>query len=451
MRAYYRRHKDNYRRTASREIEYVTFEVAPSEADFAAAAEHMATVAEEFAAAEDPMQYAQLNSQERADATYYTADRLSGDEYAIAFGDRRDQMAGPTLAGNVYTVSRVADRRTLPDSVGARHILLPAGSTSADSLVRAIRGGADIFALAPLYSIDGMVDLGRFPPEMMVEPFADAVIAARATDVFSVETQFGIHVVQMTYKGATVTKARVATVTYTVEPSAATEQAAYNEAREFLTAAAGSREKFNAAVTSTGVNRRVATIGQNDRNVSGLPNSRGIVSWSFNAKPGTVSTIMEVDGDYVVAVLTDAREAGVADVREVAQTIAQQLRTDEKAVMLAKQMAGKSVAEVAAMEGATTGDITALRPNAFFNPALGMEPAVMGAFEAMKAGDTSKPIESFGGVYVISVSAVEALEEATDASERVRLEAASDGTVAQRLMQALADGSDIKDYRVKFF
>ena len=454
VRAWFKKNKEQYRQGAARDIEYVSWAVAPSEADFAAAADHVNGLAEEFAAAEDPMQYASLNSQDRTDPLYYTESQLTGEQRDIAFGDKRGEMAGPTLNGTVYTLSRVAGERMLPDSVGARHILLPAGSTSADSLVSAIRGGADIFALAPMYSIDQMVDLGRFPPERMVEPFAEATIAARANDVFSVDTQYGTHVVQMTYKGAPVLKAQIATVVYNVEPSAATEQAAYGQARDFLAAAAGSKEKFDAAVASSGVSPRVATVNSGERQVMGLNDSRELVRWSFNAKPGVVSTIMEMDGNYVVAVVTGAREAGIADVRDVATGIFQRLRNEKKAAMLSAQMAGKSVDEVAAMTGATSGDVADLRTNVFYDAALGVEPAAIGVFGGLAAGAVSKPVTGYSGVYVVSVSSVDNAgeeEAVTEASERVRIEAEAESTIPQRLLQALNDGSDIKDYRARFF
>ncbi len=454
VRAWFNNHKENFRQGASRDVEYVSWTLAPSESDYAEAADHINGVAGEFAVAEDPMQYASLNSQGRPDPAYYTEAQLSGDELAIAFGDRQGEMAGPTLNGNVYTLARVSAERMMPDSVGARHILLPAGSTSADSLVRAIRGGADILTLAPIYSIDQMVDLGRFPPEMMVEPFAEATIAARANDVFSVDTQYGTHVVQMTYKGPQVRKVQIAAITYNVEPSEATEQIAYNKARDFLAAAAGSKEKFDAAVASTGASPRVATIGSSEREIAGLSGSRELVRWSFNTKTGTVSPIMKFDDSYTVAVLTGAREAGIADVQDVAQGIFQRLRNDKKADMLIAQMAGKSVDEVAAMTNASSGDVTDLRTNVFYDPTLGVEPAVIGVFNGLAAGTVSKPVTGYSGVYVVSVTSVaDAAEDVavTEASERVRIEAETESTIPQRLMQALNDGSDIRDYRAKFF
>ncbi len=453
VRKYFAEHRDQFRQTASRDVEYVVFALDPSDADYSEAADHIQTVAGEFAAAADPMQYASLNSQERTDEGFYSESQLSPELAAIAFGDRRGQMAGPTLNGNVYTVSRVAAERMMPDSVGARHILLPATSTRvADSLVRAIRGGASLVDLAIVYSLDDVAEIGVFPPQMMVEPFATAISEARAGDVFTVETQFGLHVVQSTYRSPLTRKAQIATVTYNVEPSSATEQAAYNLARDFATAATGSREKFDAAVSSTGANRRVATIGESDRDVAGMTNSRELVRWSFNTKPGTVSPIMEIDGDYVVAVLTGAKEAGEADVRDVSVGIASRIRNEKKTEQLTAQLSGKSVAEVAAMESAVTGELTDLAGNAFYEPSLGVEPAVIGALESIPAGTTSKPIKGFAGVYVVGVSSVGTVADAISAdSERVRLEATAETSLSQRLTAAMNGQAKIEDNRAKFF
>jgi peptidyl-prolyl cis-trans isomerase D len=449
---YYNEHKGQFRQTASRDIEYVVFELNPSEEDYAEAQKYVTNLAEEFATAESPMQYASLNSQERTDERYYSASQLSGDQAAIAFGDRKGQMAGPTLNGNVYTMSRVAAERMMPDSVGARHILLPATkAASADSIITAIKGGKSILDLAPLYSIDQTVDLGVFPPEMMVAPFADAVIDAKKGDIFSVETQFGVHVVEMTYKAPAVPKVQIATVTYHVEPSEATQQSVYNQARDFLTVAAGSRENFDAAVNQTGASRRVATIGSSDREVRGLTDSRELVRWSYNNKQGIVSPIMEIDNDYVVAVLTATREAGIADVKDAAKDIALKLLNDRKAELLASQMAGKSIDEVAAMEGARTGDVKDLKFSAFYIPDLGVEPAVIGAIEGVKVGSVSKPVEGLTGEYVLAVDVADHVEDATPESEKVRLEAMTETSLPERTMQAMVQETKVVDNRAKFF
>lgn len=452
VKKYYNAHRSNFRQTASRDVEYVVFDLSPSETDYSDAATRTNEIAAEFAAAEEPMQYASLNSQETVDARWVGRESLSPELAAIAFGDRKGEMDGPTLSGNVYTISRLANERMLPDSVGARHILLnPMRASSADSLVRAIKGGAAIADLAPAYSIDPTVDLGVFAPEMMVEPFAEAVRTANRGDVFTVDTQYGTHVVEMTYRSPLTPKVQIATITYNVEPSPATEQAAYNEARDFLAAAAGSKEKFDAAVSSTGASLRVATISDRDREVRGLADSRELVRWSFNSKPGVVSTIFDIDGDYVVAVVTGAKEAGFATVNEVAPEITGRLRNDAKAAQIAALVEGKSIDEVGAMEGATTGEFPALKFTAFYEPSIGVEPAVIGAANGLATGVVSKPIKGSSGVYVMIVDSENVAEDATTDSERVRLEANVETSIQQRVMQAMQEKTEIKDFRAKFF
>lgn len=452
IRRYFNRHRDRFKQAASRDIEYVVFDLFPSERDLAEAAATVEKIAAEFAAAESPMQFASLNSQERTEPRFLREDQLPTELAAIAFGARKGELAGPTLKGNTYTISRVADERMMPDSVGARHILLSrTQAASADSIINAIKGGKSIFDLAPMYSIDTAVDLGTFPPEMMVQEFANAVSEAKKGDVFSVETQYGTHVVEMTYRAQPVRKVQIATITYHIEPSAATQQGVYNQAREFLTLAAGSRENFDNAVEQSGVSRRVATIADSDRDVRGLSDSRELVRWSFNSKQGAVSGILDIDGNYVVAVLTGARNAGIADIRDVSSDIAQRLRQDKKAAILTERMAGRSFEEVAAMEGAREGELAGVRFSAFYIPDLGVEHAVIGALGALSEGSVSTPVKGSSGVFLVAVDSIEVTEEATDASERVRLEANAQTSLPQRVMQALKEESDIIDNRAKFF
>ena len=61
-----------------------------------------------------------------------------------------------------------------------------------------------------------------------------------------------------------------------------------------------------------------------------MDNSREIVRWAFNAEQGDVSPVTEVDGNYVVALLTGVSEDGIAPLTAVSQNIATILRQQIK-------------------------------------------------------------------------------------------------------------------------
>lgn len=453
VKQYYNENKEAFRQEASRDIEYVVFDVLPSEADYAEAEGIVNDIAAEFAVSDAPMQYALLNSQTKPDQTYYREDQLAA-EVAALNGDRT-KMVGPTLNGDEYTLSRIADVRMLPDTLGARHILLQKGqNTLADSLVNVLRNGGDFAALAAQYSLDQYSeggDLGRFTPAQLPMAFTDAAMKANVGDIYTVETEAGLQIVNLTYKTRPVRKMQVATVTYKIDPSAATIQEAYQKASNFVTAAAGTAEGFAQAVSDQMLSKRTVRIRNTDRTINGLENSKEIVRWAFNGKAGEVSQIMDIDGNYYVAALTGVREKGYASVEQVTAEITKTLMNKEKARMIAAQMEGDSLEAIAEATEGTVRSVENVEWSAFYLPEVGVEPQLVGAISASEVGTLSQPVEGVNGVYRFVVTDAQTTGVATEESEKVRLEADAVNFVMQRTMQALNEESDITDMRVKFF
>ena len=457
LRSYYKSHKNMFKQIASRDIEYVMFDMLPSKEDYAEAEKYINELAAEFAASETPMQYATLNSAETPDNRYYKESQLEPAIAAVAFGGK-EKMYGPVLKGDVYTLARLSEIRNLPDTIGAKHILLPGGETAkADSLVGVIRKGGDFAVLARENSLDENAnmrggDLGRFAPEQMIPQFSEACLKAKVGDIFTVQTQYGIHVVQLTYKSPLVPKAQMATITYRVDPSPLTQQTVYGEASKFLTAAAGSAENFEKAVQESALSKRVARIRNTDHSVNGIENSRELVRWAFNNDEGTVSPIMEVGGDYVVALQTGVREDGIAPVEQVASDIRTILLREKKGEMLAAKMKGASLDEVAASLGAPVDTVGNLQFGSFYVEGAGVEPRLIGAICGGAEPNTlSKPVIGGTGVFLFDVNHVTTTEDATFESEKVRLEAMAQAYINERTNQAMIEASEVKDWRVKFF
>ena len=316
-------------------------------------------------------------------------------------------------------------------------------------------GGASFAELAEKYSLDqaSAVDggkLGKFAPEQMVPEFSDALIAAKVKQIVTVESQFGIHVAQATWKSKPVRKAQIATVTYDVVAGDATIQAAMNEANAFIAAAA--KSDFAGAVSELGLSKRTARIGNTDRNVNGLNEARELIRWAYNNKAGKVSGAMEIDGDFVVATVKTIREEGYMPVKDVAARIAQELRNEEKAAWVAEQVAGlTTIEEVAEKLGVEVTTAEEVYGNANNIAGVGPDMALVGAIAAAEEGVVAGPVEGNYGVYLFTVEGRTTADNATIESEKVRLDSSSLFYINERIDQALVEGSEIVDNRVKFF
>ena len=458
VRKYYKEHERMFRQSASRDIEYVVFDVLPSQDDYAAVEKTVNEMAAEFAAAENPFQFATLNSQIPPVKRYLTENQLPAPLAGYAFGPDSKQMYGPVLDNDVYTMARVADVKMLPDSIGARHILLPADKKAqADSILTALKGGASFAELSEKYSIDPQAklrggDLGVFSPDQMVEEFSQAALDTKQGDFFETTTRFGIHIGQVTSKSKPVKKVQLAVITDKVEPSEATQQAVYGKVSQFIAAANGSAENFAKAVSDNALSKRVARIHNTERNISGMDNSREIVRWAFNAEQGDVSPVTEVDGNYVVALLTGVSEDGIAPLTAVSQNIATILRQQIKGKMLSDSLSGgTSLQAVATKVGAEVKEAGDVDFNSFYVNGVGVEPALIGAVSAVQPGALSKPVVGMAGVYLFDVTGRQNTDNVTSESERARLESMGLSYLSERVSQVLVEAANVKDNRVKFF
>ncbi len=454
---YYDEHKEAFRQTASRDIEYVVFNVLPSENDYAEAKKAVDQLASEFAASTTPVQYANLNTQSPQDNGFKKESDVPA-EIAAAIWDKPEAMYGPVLNNDVYTMARLGEVKMMPDSLGARHILLAPVSTGiADSLITLLKNGADFAELAGKYSVDpsgkqNAGDLGRFTPETMIPEFSEALLAHETGDVFTVTTQWGLHVVEKTYQSAPVKKAQIAMIDYHVDPSSVTETDVLNKVRQFQQAAAGSYENFSKAVSENALSQRVARIQNTDRNVSGLADSRELVRWAFTNEKGAISNDIRIGTDtYVIAILTDITDDGIAPMDQFRDEIRMVVAREKKGELLASKMTGNSIDEVASAVGKEVVTAENIRFTAFSVPGIGADSKLIGAITSgVEVGKLSKPVIGDNGVYVFVVTGTTP-NDVNKETEKVMLESSAEMYMDQRLMQALNRASEIKDMRVRYF
>lgn len=454
---FYNEHKKMFKQVPSRAVSYVVFEVEPTENDRLAAANEVEKMTAEFAATEEPMIYAKSKSRQAIDEAYYSREALSAEMAAIAFGKDRSQVYGPVLENDVYHISRVTDVRSMPDSVGVSYIVLAQNAAKADSLMAAAKGGANFAAMAMEFSEDRATaelggELGVLPYSAYPEEFRAEIDKAAKGSFFKVDMGQVVYVVRVDRKDAPVMKAQVATITYPVMASPATEKEVHSVASQFSVAAQGSVEKFNAAASEFAMVPRVARITNNDRQMAGMgDDSRSIVRWAFDAKVGEVSEIYTVDRNYVVAIVTEQRDEQYATMQQVYNEIYPMVLNEKKFDYLKSQLAGKSIEEAAAALGVEVGSFENVTANGFYIDGIGIAPRTIGAIANVAEGEVSKPINDMTGAYIIVVDQIVEAENQTADKERVRQQAMVEAQAAQRMNQALYEGSKIEDLRVKFF
>ncbi len=458
MQKYYDAHKNLYRQVASRDIEYVLFDVAPSAEDYENAATQMAEMAAEFAVAENPQQYATLNSQGQFNPYYFNQEELAQIDPELATyafsATAANEMFGPVLKENDYLMARINNSRMMPDTVAIRQIVLnPGQGALADSLTDVMRKGGNFAELAAQYSLNPANggDLGRMAMNQVPAEIADQIMTKRG-EIIKIENTGGIALLDVYYRGPESKKVQLATITYTVEPSSTTQQAIYAQASKFVATSAGSYDKFSQAITENAYDKRVARILSTDSRVAGFENAREMVLWAYNNEPGKLSSILEIDNNYVVAAMVSERKDGFATLKQVTNEIIPAVRNEKKAEMLAAKMAGaSSLDELSQKLGAPVGEITELNFNSYFISDIGIDPMVIGAVCGLPEGKISTPVKGVTGVYVLEITGKETREDVTPEGQRVRQLSLDQNYADQRAMQAIFGLADIKDGRARYF
>jgi peptidyl-prolyl cis-trans isomerase D len=315
IRAYYEKHKDNYKRGATRDMEYIVFDIAPSESDMKETENWAAGEVENFASATDLVQYINLTADTRHTGFYRPLRDLPETLRPLAESGDRTEVIGPYFEDEAYKIARIVDIAERPDSVRAAHILLSPNAVrslaqarkEADSLIALVRSGIDFNTLAMANSDDqGSAqvggDLGWFSEGMMVLPFNNACFGNNKGDIVTAETQFGVHIIKIIDQSRKVRKYDIGVVDRKVIPSSATTQRIYSEASQF----AGTNdtyEKFNKAVAKGNLNKKLAmNVTADQKNCRPDPVKRLVMALFQNSKSGSI--VLDNSSQAVLSFLT---------------------------------------------------------------------------------------------------------------------------------------------------
>lgn len=453
---YYNSHKNAFRQNVSRAISYVMFEALPSDDDFKMANQTVESMARELASSQNPLQYAQANTQGQFDERYYAFDELSTDQATYAFNGDPSAVFGPIQNGNQFTVSRIANKMVVPDSVELSQIVIASTSkTQADSIVNAINKGADFAALALQYSLDeqGKAQggkIGKLDPQTLVPQFSKELIGAKTGQIKVISLPQSIHIIKVHSVTGEKPRVQLATINYNVEPSSATRNATYARANAFKSNAGKNVNDFNKAAQDSALVARRAILNSTQKEVQGIADSREIVRWAYNdAQKEGVSEVMTFGDNFVVAALAEISDDKFAPLKKVEGQIKSLLINKKKGEQLSANMGGKSLSELAST-GLKIDSASAVAFSSYMIGSAGFDPVVGGAVAALNNGATSKPIVGMQGVYVVQVASVTKNEGNKDV-EKQRLQAEGEQGAFGGAFAAFVEGLNVEDVRYKFY
>ncbi|TDW99691.1 peptidylprolyl isomerase [Dinghuibacter silviterrae] len=474
---YIQDHKAEFKTTeASRNLTYVVFDGDPSSKDSANALGDLMKLETGLADTKDPGAY--LNQSGSA-ISYYdgfvakTALQVPNKDTIMELPV--GGIFGPYLDHSNYVLAKMIDKKDLPDSVRARHILIAttdprSGQTilddstakhKIDSIQTLIEHGANFDSLAVKLSDDQGSkekggDLGYFTANQMVPAFSDFCFNGKKGEKKVVKSEYGYHLIEILDQKNIEPHYKVAYLAKEIVPSDETTNAANAAATSFAAdAQAASGSAFDDIARKHKVVTRAGTVKETDYQVQGLGSARQLVKWAFDNKVGTVSDPESYGNNFVVAVLTGIQDAGLPSGSYARTLVENSVRRDKKAAqIIAKLGTVTDLNSAAAKYAVTVQNQDSLGFGSTFVPNLGNEPKVIGsAFNKANLNKASAPFKGNTGVFVVQTNGVISVPNQNNDYTllRTNMEGMMRNAVGYNALEGLHEAANIKDNRIKFY
>jgi len=467
-------HKSEFKQEDNmRSIAYVSFPFSPSKIDSANVLDQVLSLKQEFATTANPGEFVGRNASiiPYADE-YFSKERIQIPQKDSIIGAGLGNVYGPYTDGNAFVLSRIVDVKTRPDSVKARHILIGTvdlqtqqptlpdsiAKKRIDSIEAVVKAGGDFAALAAALSSDGSAqkggDLGYFASGTMVKEFNDYCFTNPSGSRGVVKTQFGYHLIEIMDQKNFVPSYKIAYLAKPIDASMETVNDAMNAANQF---SGNSRtlKAFDENVVKQGLNKLLAPdIRENEYNIMGLGVNRALVREIFEAEVGQVLDPVEMNGQYMVVVVTGAEKSGLMSAAKARPMVEPILKNEEKAKQIMSKLGAITTLE--ALAAANNTNVQNADSISFVSPMIGgvgFEPKVAGfAFAKVNLNKVSKPVSGNSGVFVLMTRQVGATQSVSgnivDTKNNLLNQARN--VAVSSSMQALREKASIKDNRSKF-
>ena len=464
IKEYYKKNKSDYKQTKSKDIDYVVFEVVPSIDDEQKTKEYLKSLLLEFSEYEDYENLVRRHSDvSNNQFSYSKKENLLDPVWQKLFDAEIGTTIGPYLhnEGN-YRIAKLVDVQKRADSVRARHILVSNERMTPDSaktflneLKKQIEIGVDFGELANTSDDKGSAikggDLGWFSEGRMVDEFNEACFTSTKGQLQIVETQFGVHLIQLVDHSRKIKKIKVAHIDRNVSASTETFEKYHKQAREFAGKLMTTSIGFDSLINiSNLVKRNDYQIVESKSSISGLPNSREIVKWVNQAKKGDVSEIFEINNSLVVCYLLESRDEGFVPlntlIEEISSIVMMQKKYDH-----VKKLYDNQVLENIAISNSTTVQSAKSNFSSTSITGIGFEPKLIGKIFGTDKATYNQPVQCSNSIIYFQTISQDSIQTQNQNTERIQLVNALKSISAVESFNAIKDKSTIIDHRSEIY
>ena len=455
----------------TRNIQYIDYVVTPSEADRKATQDEATEVSLELEKAKDG--YASIVRTSKSVVPFMDM-LVTKNAFPNDIANRLDSVAindvyGPFYSQNddSYNAFKVLAKQLAPDSIQFRQIQVIAATADAtkklaDSIVTALKGGADFAELAKKYHQTGesqWISSRMYEGQQMDLNSLKIINTLNSLQVKGVDNidlgQFNI-VLQVTNRKAMVNKYKVAAVKIPVKFSNETYNEAYNKINQYLAA----NQDYDSFVKNAEDNgfRLLAREGfrSDEHVVGGVPGTRDALKWIFEADAKSVSPLYDCgNGDHLMIVaLSSINEEGYIPMEQIKEELrAEVIRNKKAEQLIAKLTEVKTFDEAKALADAVSDSVkhVSFATPAFISVTRSSEPSLGALASTTELNKLSKPFKGNGGVFIIEPYNRTKLDETFDKkTEEIRLSNMNQN-MASGLISDLYQKAEVKDMRYLFF
>lgn len=488
VKAYISARKDEFQVEDSRDIMYVKFNIEPTNEDENALKQQITKLIEDSVTKDNFEVQGFRNTTDLKDFFDENDSDLQLDDKKVQykasvpavvaeelFAGNEGDVVGPYKDAGHLKISKIKEVLSLPDSVEASHILIAfKGASRADEEVTRTKEEAKILAdslltiieqkpnrlasLAKDFSNDkGSAEKGGkyewFPYNRMTPAFRDFCFEGNKGDVGVVETMFGYHVIKVDDQKNFNKALRLATFGRKIVASEETENTIFQKSESFAQKVSkNAKDIYNIAKEENLRANPSVGIKVLDENVQGIGKERQIVTWAFNSdtKVGSYKRF-DVEGGYVVAVLTAKTPKGLMPVKKAMGRVRNTIINEKKAKLIVAKMNGDSLESLSKENNTSVRNASGVNLKSPTISGVGNEPKVVGAMFNAKENELYNKIVGDRGVYAFVVSKRQSPTELPNYdSERNRImQQRKNKTYA--MYQALKKVSEIDDNRKAYY